>query len=106
MIDVDKLNASTTVEQMWAQYSVAAIPEVAGTIQRRDTRKAFYTGAASMFHLVMRAVEESQKTNNDDLMPQRIDALSEELKAFMTELLTEKLNTAIDSILAERKDKR
>lgn len=106
MIDEKKLNASTTIEEMWAQYSAAAIPEQAGVTQRRDVRKAFYTGAASMFHLIMRAVDESHKTGDDDVMPKRIDVLSEELKAFTVEMLSEKLNAIIDGALAEHKDKR
>ncbi len=49
----------TTIEKLWNEYS-KILPEEAGVTQIKETRRAFYAGATSMFILMCKASEHKE----------------------------------------------
>ena len=73
----DQTNDLTTIEKNWHHYAERDIPMAAPWVQRNAMKSAFYSGAASV---LMLAVKAAQALAIGDKTP--IMALSAELKAF------------------------
>lgn len=65
------------LEQDWISYSLRVMPSMALEVQRNETRRAFYAGAASMFALVVQAA-----ALPEDAACDRMDEIRRELDAF------------------------
>jgi hypothetical protein len=62
----------------WAAYEQQVIPPHAPDIQKVESRRAFYAGAASLFGAIMNLLEPGQEATEADL--QRMDAIAAEIK--------------------------
>jgi biotin synthase-like enzyme len=65
------------LEALWASYERDVIPTKAGAIQRQESRRAFYAGAAALFGAVLRGLTEGEEPTEEDL--RMLDELQEEL---------------------------
>ena len=71
----------TTIEEKWASYVDAVLlPLQPSAVQARETRRAFYAGAAAMFDL-MTAIEDSEGK-----AIQQLARFQQEIRAFAEEL--------------------
>src|SRR5262245_33408304 len=68
-----------TIEQLFATYRDAVIPQDAGPTQIRECRQAFYAGAHSLLLTVQHAI---QPDTPDDVGIARLEALEAECEAF------------------------
>lgn len=71
-----------SVFDQWKTYERMVIPADAGAVQREESRRAFYAGAAACFGLVMAATE----PENEDDCEANLDALDKEIKSITTDL--------------------
>jgi hypothetical protein len=60
----------SVIRQIWEQYEKEALPADAGPIQRKESKRVFYAGAATMFNLLMQ-VEEYSATPADGVIGMR-----------------------------------
>lgn len=68
------------VKEIWDQYEKEVLPSGAGNVQRLETKRAFYAGAASMFNLLCKIDEYSDCTMNS---MQGIRAVLTEIEDFV-----------------------
>ena len=68
------------LEEGWNEYRQKVVPPKAGPVQVKETKRAFYAGAAAMFYtLILNATD---KNSNKDL--DVVEALHQELEAWFT----------------------
>lgn len=78
------------IEQGWKSYRELVVPDDASDVQIRETRQAFYAGAAILFQALMVALDPGTEPTADDM--QRMADLQAELDAFGQELDCKILN--------------
>lgn len=72
------------IEAAWDSYRRMVLPTDASDVQIKETRQAFFAGAATLFHAVLRAV-----SPGDEVTPADIDfmqALQTEIDQFGAEI--------------------
>lgn len=74
-----------TLAAAWASMEQAALSSSCHPIQRRDMRRAFYTGARSFFNAMLGAVGAGEGTTASELGS--LDGLHAELDRFCDEML-------------------
>ena len=67
------------IEKGWNSYR-ALLPKDAGEVQIRETRQAFYGGAAIMFEAMMRMLDPGEEPTDADM--QRMADIQNELSEF------------------------
>ena len=69
------------IAKAWQAYDALLLPNDAGRIQRTETRKAFFAGAAVLFHVVTSAMDQGDEEPTEaDLA--LMDSLDRELREF------------------------
>lgn len=68
----------TSIRALWADYNATVLPASAGTVQRTETRRAFYAGAKAMLTLV----EVGSHAATEDEGVKFLEALNLELRQF------------------------
>ena len=64
----------------WASYLERVLPVNAPPVQKRETQRAFYAGAAALFGVIMRELEPGEEPTEADL--RAMDEIAAELKEF------------------------
>lgn len=70
-----------TLLDEWRSYRGEVLPRNAPAVQVRETRRAFYAGAAAWFGLMLRAADQPGDEPTEVELS-RVDALNAELEAF------------------------
>lgn len=72
------------IEAGWKSYELLVIPVDASTVQRNETRIAFFAGAQHLFGSIVGILEpgDAEPTEND---LRRMDAINKELDRFIAE---------------------
>lgn len=73
-----------TIEAGWNKYQ-RMIPSEAPRVQRRETKKAFYSGAVVALHLFRHAIADM----NPEAVQEYIDSLAKEAHLFSEQVSTE-----------------
>jgi len=68
------------IADLWQSYAAHVLPPNASDTQRRETRRAFYAGALSIFNVIVDSLTDGPEPQEEDV--RTIEALSEELSAF------------------------
>jgi hypothetical protein len=72
------------IDAAWKSYEAEVLPPGCSTIQRTETRRAFYAGAQALFRgLLSRFTDDHEPTEQDLAQMSQVD---EELKAFAHDL--------------------
>src|SRR4051812_1723558 len=71
----------TSIGETWELYENEIMHPEASEIQRFDTKKAFYAGAAAMFQALNLGLEASQEPTQEDL--DNVDPLLDDLSDFL-----------------------
>ena len=71
----------TSIGETWESYENEIMHPEAGEIQRFETKKAFYAGAAAMFQALNLGLDASQEPTQEDL--DHVDHLLDELSDFL-----------------------
>lgn len=71
------------IEAGWKSYELLVLPVDASTIQRNETRIAFYAGAQHLFGSIMGILEPDAEPTDADL--RRISNINDELNKFLRE---------------------
>jgi hypothetical protein len=90
------------IEAAWESYVRHVLPASAGQVQRDETRKAFYAGAAVLFHTVLRALDEGSDATENDL--KLMDDISSEIDAFGAELDVAVLGVPAKCVIGHKHD--
>lgn len=69
-----------TIERAWQGYRRMVVPADASESQVAETRQAFFSGAAVLFHGIMRSLDPGDEPTDADM--QRMDDLKAELDEF------------------------
>lgn len=81
-----------SIAEAWQQYDEKVLPDVAGTVQRTECRKAFYAGAATVFGLLVHGVSKGDEPTAED------EALLDNIKAEIDEFLEEAMRKRDEAI--------
>lgn len=73
-----------TIEKEWMQYEALVIPKDAGSIQRQETRRAFYAGAQALLEMTNSLGEE---TVSEDAAVAILQGWHEECQLFTMEIV-------------------
>lgn len=68
----------TTINDRWKEFAAAVVPRDAGPTQRRECKRMFFAGAASMMDIMLSDVA----TLEDDDAAAAIDSLRKQLLGF------------------------
>jgi len=68
------------VEAEWELFTKIVLPKNCGEVQRRDMRRAFYTGASAFMSIVMDFLDPGTEATDADV--QRMDEIYRELLEF------------------------
>jgi hypothetical protein len=81
------------IEAGWKSYELLVIPVDASTVQRNETRIAFFAGAQHLFGSIMGVLEpgDDEPTEND---LRRMDLINKELDRFIKEFKLNNLPAA------------
>jgi len=71
--------SSLTIDHLWRRYA-RVLPVNASALQIRETRRAFYAGAAALIGGLMRVLEAGSEPTEEDL--NLMTSLNDELEAF------------------------
>ena len=71
-----------SVFDQWKTYEREIVPVDAPPVQREECRRAFYAGCPAMFGLMLDAT----RPDDDDDCEANLQALDDELKAFLTDM--------------------
>lgn len=69
-----------TLDECWKKYELMAIPDDAGSVQRREMRRAFYAGAYSLISLMLDATDTAG--DDEDRGAEMIAAYEKECRDF------------------------
>lgn len=72
------------VEAGWRSYELLVVPKDASTVQRQESRTAYYAGAQHLWASVFTVL--SPDAEPTDLDMRRMDAIHRELERFVKEL--------------------
>jgi hypothetical protein len=75
------------IRTLWEEYRGLVIPADAPPVQVRESRKAFYSGAATIFGALTGGVSPGLEVQDSDM--QMMDDLAAELKEFRDEMVRE-----------------
>ena len=68
------------IQSGWASYQKCVIPEDASPVQIKETRQAFFSGAAVLFWTLMTGLDEDREPTDDDM--RKMEDLQKEIDAF------------------------
>jgi hypothetical protein len=68
------------LSELWQSYAANMLPPSASDTQRRETRRAFYAGALSIFNVIVENLTEDPEPQEEDV--RMLETLEEELSAF------------------------
>ena len=71
---------SNVIAAEWASYAAAVLPKTAPPVQRTECERAFYAGAAGLFHAIMTILEPGAEPTEADL--EHFSGIEGELDAF------------------------
>lgn len=74
------LRERRTLAQEWTQFERSVLPRVVGKVQRVETRRAWYAGAASMLALLSGGLDADHEPTDLDVA--YLEALYQEIVAF------------------------
>lgn len=74
----------TSIAASWASFDRAVMPPGISDVQRREMRRAFYAGAASLLRVLMDELDEGDELTDNDMT--RMVALNGELQQFAEDL--------------------
>jgi hypothetical protein len=74
----------TTIRELWDSYARDVVPKDAPTVQRWETRRAFYAGAQATFMSIISMLDPGTEPTEADL--RKMDALDQELRTFKEEV--------------------
>jgi len=74
-----RVNRKTLFEE-WFAFAAAVIPEQATDVQRREMRRAWYAGAATLFSIITSGLDPDAESTEADLA--YLDSLNKELEKF------------------------
>jgi hypothetical protein len=74
----------TTIKELWDSYAKDVVPKDAPTVQRWETRRAFYAGAQAVFMSILTMLDPGTEPTEADL--RKMDALDQELRIFKEEV--------------------
>lgn len=74
------LRERRSIAEEYAEFAAAVLPSAAGEVQRTETRRAYYAGAASMFALMTGGLDKDHEPTELDVA--YIQSLYEEIVAF------------------------
>lgn len=72
------------IERGWESYMKYVMPKDAPPVQVKETRQAFYSGAAVLFWTLMMDLDEDHEPTDEDL--QKMENLQKEIDAFGQQL--------------------
>jgi len=72
------------IERGWESYLKYVMPDDASSVQIKETRQAFYSGAAVLFWTLMIALDEDHEPTDDDM--RKMEDLQKEIDAFGQQL--------------------
>lgn len=72
------------IQRGWESYLKYVMSEDASPIQVKETRQAFYSGAAILFSVLMRDLDEDREPTNENM--QKMEDLHAEMSAFGQEI--------------------
>jgi hypothetical protein len=73
------------LSQEWRKFAEHVLPADAPPIQKSESKRCFYAGAATMFGLITRGLTPDAEPTDEDV--DRLEALYQELEAFKRDLL-------------------
>lgn len=74
-----RVASSSTLGEIWALFEAATFAKGAGPVQRRECKRAFYSGAAAMLEMFSQIGEPGFE---EDAGVRRLEAISRELERF------------------------
>jgi hypothetical protein len=75
------------IETQWNSYLTNVVPPEASESQVSETRRAFYAGAASLFHALVGTMDDDEEPTERDL--ERVSSIHKELEDHMQEAIRE-----------------
>lgn len=69
-----------TIQQLWDQYNAAVLPADASTLQRVETKRAFYCGAQAVLSILFEMSSDDALT--DDQGAEHLESLHRECHDF------------------------
>jgi len=72
------------IKRGWESYLKYVMPDGASSVQTKETRQAFYSGAAVLFWTLMIALDEDHEPTDDDM--RKMEDLQNEIDAFGQQL--------------------
>lgn len=72
------------IEDAWKKFEVMVVPKDAGPVQRDETRKAFYSGAAILFQILINRIDKEEEPTEQDM--RLMDDIAKEVDEFGQEL--------------------
>ncbi len=88
------------IETAWRRYRDHTVPTLAGDVQVRETRKAFFAGAAILHTLIMENQAASDNVTDDELqaMVAKLEDILDEIREFDLSLHIEETLDEIDDV--------
>lgn len=77
---MNKKEPSKYIEQGWQSYRKLLVDSGAGEVQIKETRQAFFAGAAVLFHSIMQGLDPGEEETDNDM--QRMTDIANELTEF------------------------
>lgn len=72
------------IAKEWAEYCKQVVPKEAGYNQVKETKRAFFSGANALFHVIIKRLEPGQDATEADL--KFMDSVDAELKQFLKDI--------------------
>lgn len=76
---------ANTIQSIWTTYDLAVIADTAGTVQRRECRRAFFAGAAALRKVLLEGVSKGEETTEED--ESLLESIDQELQVFQDNML-------------------
>lgn len=73
-----------TIAAAWSSFEQSVLPDTASAIQRQETRRSFYAGAATLLETITTMLEPGDEMTEADL--HKMTELDAELRRFATDL--------------------
>lgn len=78
-----------TVVAGWQELSGKVLPPTCGAVQRRESERMFYAGAAHMYFMIVENIMLDDKLD-EHIIESRLQSYNDELKIFFDSQLTKK----------------
>ncbi len=79
------------IEKGWESYRRTVVPKDASEVQLKETRQAFFAGAAILFQTIMMSMDSGEEPTDADM--RRMQALQDELDEFGAQIDARYLKT-------------